>query len=124
MLKENIKTCTTMFFLIFILYLIINVLPSIVSSYNTKGNILSNLEEANIYLGEKRDSIISKTNNDIEDYISNNDSISMDRLRNNLVKRSNEYQESSEKAKDLIKKYTGIDMGKVAEKFFSLESYN
>ena len=124
MLKENIKTCTTMFFLIFILYLIINVLPSIVSSYNTKGNILSNLEEANIYLGEKRDSIISKTNNDIEDYISNNDSISMDRLRNNLVKRSNEYQESSEKAKNLIKKYTGIDMGKVAEKFFSLESYN
>ena len=124
MLKENIKTCTTMFFLIFILYLIINVLPSIVSSYNTKGNILSNLEEANAYLGEKRDSIISKTNNDIEDYISNNDSISMDRLRNNLVKRSNEYQESSEKAKNLIKKYTGIDMGKVAEKFFSLESYN
>ena len=123
MLKENFKSCTTIFFLIFVLYIIINILPSVVSSYNGERSVVSNLEDANVYLGEKRDSVIDKTTSDIEDYMSRNTDVSLDRLRENILKKADKYQEDSNKMRNFVKKYTGIDIGKVAEKFFSIESY-
>ena len=123
MLKESIKGCTTIFFLIFIGYFIINIFPSIVNSYNVKNSLLSNLKDGNIYLNKKRESIIKKTNNNIEDYVFNDTDMSIDRLRNNLLKKSYEYQENSENAKNVIKKYTDIDIGEISEKIFSIENY-
>ena len=40
----------------------------------------------------------------------------------NLLKKSYEYQENSENAKNVIKKYTGIDIGEISEKIFSIEN--
>ena len=114
MLKESVKCLGTVFVLLIGLYFVINIFPSIVSKYSG-----IDLNAMNEYVNEKREDISKKTGNSISDYIFANTDISLDRLRDNILKKASKSQEDSEKFNKFIKKHTGFDMDNAADKILS-----